>query len=243
MTPTSTPPGQPERAAKTSKSSYNPARARAKHRYFGLRSLLTGQDSAAETEAEIERIYGRDENGDLRVNDAAKSMGVKPSTVEKWLSKPDPSVEQQLADVYGRTKQGRLDTKAAAEGLGVSRRTVQRWAKTGKLPASAAGQQAQASVASWRDSPQGRRQQMGEARIKRLSNGFKARTTGLFRVSEDKRGRRDVLIDVAPEQAEAMIDAYLNGDERGMSDAFNESAAGAFGWGSVEVEISSIRLD
>lgn len=115
--------------------------------------MLTGKDSAAETEAEIERIYGRDENGELRVDDAAKGMGVKPATVEKWLNKPDPSVEDQLAAVYGRTKKGGLDTKAAAEGLGVSRRTVQRWAKTGKLPSSAAGQHAKASVESWRDSP------------------------------------------------------------------------------------------
>lgn len=238
MTPI--PPSQP---GQSSKRSYDPSRARAKHRHFGLRSLLTGKDSAAETEAEIERIYGRDENGELRVDDAAKGMGVKPATVEKWLNKPDPSVEDQLAAVYGCTKKGGLDTKAAAEGLGVSRRTVQRWAKTGKLPSSAAGQHAKASVESWRDSPQGRRQQMGEARIKRLSNGFKARTTGVFHVSSDRRGRRDVLIDVAPEDAQAMIGAYLNGDEQGMHDAFNESASGAFGYGSVEVEISSIRFD
>lgn len=52
-----------------------------------------------------------------------------------------------------------------------------------------------------------------------------------------------MLIDVAPEDAQAMIGAYLNGDEQGMHDAFNESASGAFGYGSVEVEISSIRFD
>lgn len=28
---------------------------------------------------------------------------------------------------------------------------------------------------------------MGEARIKRLSNGFKARTTGVFHVSSDRQ--------------------------------------------------------
>lgn len=237
-TPPATPQPSPEKKAR-----YNPAGARAKHRHFSLRSLLTGKDSAAETAAEVERIYGRDEDGELRVVDAAKGMGVSEATMHKWLNKPDPSVEQQLADVYGRTRQGHLDTKAAAEGLGVSRRTVQRWAKTGKLPSSTAGQQAQASVAQWRDSPAGRRQQMGDARIKRLSGGFKARTTGIFQVSQDRRGRRDVLIDVSPEDAQAMIGAYLAGDERGMADAFNESAAGAFGYGSVEVQISSIRFD
>lgn len=222
---------------------HDPSRARAKHRHFSLRSLLTGKDSAAETAAEVERIYGRDEHGELRITEAAHGMGVSEATIRKWLSRPEPSVEQQLADVYGRTRQGHLDTKAAAEGLGVSRRTVQRWARTGKLPSSAAGQQAQASVQAWRDSPQGRRQQMGEARIKRLSNGFKARTTGIFQVSSDRRGRRDVLVDVSPQDAQAMIGAYLAGDERGMADAFDEAASGAFGYGSVHVDISSIRFD
>ncbi len=216
--------------------------SRQKHRFFSLSSLITGGGTGAETEAELARVYGRDDNGQVNVQAAAEGMGVTPRTVKSWLSKPAPGVADQLADVYGRTSRGRLDTKKAAADLGVSQRTVQRWAKTGKLPTSASGQQANQKMQAWHDSPEGRRAKIGERRIKQLSQGFKTKTTGSFQISGDRRGRRDVLIDVAPEQAQAMIDAYINGDDKAMGDAFDESASEAFGWGSVHVDVSSMRF-
>lgn len=154
-----------------------------------------------------------------------------------------PTLKTQLAQQFGRTQRGTPDYGAAADQLGVSTRTLRRWAAAGAMPEKSPKAKAAAStIDAWRNSPQGREQLMGTRRANRLAGGFKVKVNGIFIISDDKRGRRDVRVDVDPDHAQSMVDAHIMGDDRTVSAAFDDAASNAFG-GSVHVDIHDIRFE
>lgn len=146
-----------------------------------------------------------------------------------------------LARRYGKTKNGRPDLDKAASDLGVSKRTMQRWVKNGHPAKSKSGNAAAAQLASWQDSPAGRRARISPRREQRLRQGFQVKVSGTFEISSDRRARRDVGFDINDEHASAMFDAYLAGDDAGVNRALNEAAGNGFG-GSVNVRVNSIHF-
>lgn len=156
-------------------------------------------------------------------------------------SSDNATFKTMLGRRFGKAKNGHPNYDKAAADLGVSKRTIQRWVKNGAPAKSKAGSQAASEMASWSDSPEGRRSRLSPRREQRLRQGFQAKVSGVFKISDDPRPRRDVGFDISAEHANAMFDAYLAGDDAAVAHALNDAAADGFG-GSVNVQVHGIHF-
>ena len=154
---------------------------------------------------------------------------------------PDKPVDDRslLADLFGRNTRGGVDTKTAARELEVSERTVRRWAKDG-IPSHEKGNLARERHEQWRNSPQGRKQQLNPRREARLrKHGGQLKFYGGVKISSDKR-RRKVNLDLSQAQMNALMDATLSGDDAAALAVLEQIAGEMFG-GSVDLEIESLE--
>lgn len=152
----------------------------------------------------------------------------------------------QVADLYGTGPRGGPNTKAAAEDLGVSPRTVQRWMQKGAPERSRTGAPERLSTSheQWRDSPEGRRSQLGGRREKQLrTQGAQVKYLGAIAISGDPRNRRtrSTTVSLSGEQMSQILDAQLAGDDRAAHAALEDGFADAFG-GSLSLSPKRIDL-
>lgn len=153
-----------------------------------------------------------------------------PSSVSEAVTRTQadttpPNLQMMLTEVYGAGRGGRPNTKAAAADLGVSQRTVQRWvtnaSQRNKVSAAKLAQVEQ-KFQTKQNSPTHRRTQLSPAREKRLrTTGAKVRFNGTVSVSSDRR-KRKIEYRFTGDQLDPVIDAYLQGGEKGARQAFED---------------------
>lgn len=149
----------------------------------------------------------------------------------------------RIAEMYGKDAHGRPNTRAAAADLGVSQRTIQRWVKAGKQPSSPAGQQLSRRHSGWVSSSAGRESQMGSRREARLrKNGTTISFFGAITISGDHRKEKHLDISVTGDQLSAMLDAALQGNDRGAHDALEAAFSDAFGGASITLTPKDLNI-
>ena len=138
--------------------------------------------------------------------------------------KPGGDLRGMLRAVGGtsaRTKSG-IDLTAAASKLGVSRRTVERWVKAsqtgqGQRPSPAHAKALAKRARQAASTKAGRKAAIAARRQAITSRGARLSITGEQGPhSRDYMRPRTTQLDLDPEHAAAMLDAWENGGEKGF---------------------------
>lgn len=141
--------------------------------------------------------------------------------------KADGDVRGMLMAVGGastRTKSG-IDLTAAAGKLGVSRRTVERWVKTaqtgaGQRPSAPHAKTLAAKARQAATTKAGRKAALaGSAARQAASRGARLSITGFqgpHAAGKDYMRLRTTQVELDPADAEAMLNAWENGGEKGF---------------------------
>lgn len=141
--------------------------------------------------------------------------------------KADGNVSGMLMAIGGsstKTKSG-IDLTRAAKSLGVSRRTVERWFKTsqtgsGQRPSPQHSKAMATKARQAATTKRGRRAALGASNVRKHITSRGARITisgeqGPI-IGSDYRRRRTTTLDLDPDQAAAMMDAFEEGGEKGF---------------------------
>ncbi|HQZ85740.1 MAG TPA: hypothetical protein PLB21_08975 [Actinomycetota bacterium] len=125
----------------------------------------------------------------------------------------------------GRTKSG-IDLTKAAKGLGVSRRTVERWVKTeqtgdGQRPSPGHAKKLATKARQAATTKAGRKAALAGSTVRQAvaSRGARLSITGLQgprAAGRDYMRKRTTLLELDPSDAEAMMNAWENGGEKGF---------------------------
>lgn len=147
--------------------------------------------------------------------------------------KADGDLHGMLMAVGGpssKTKSG-IDLTRAAKALGVSRRTVERWAQTaktgtGQRPSAPHAKALSTKARQAATTKAGRRAALARSNLRKQVTARGARITisgdqGPF-IGRDYRRRRSTTLDLDPDQAAAMMDAFEDGGEKGFMAWANE---------------------
>lgn len=141
--------------------------------------------------------------------------------------KPGGDVRGMLMAVGGastRTKSG-IDLTAAAGKLGVSRRTVERWVKTaqtgaGQRPSATHAKTLSSKARQAATTKAGRKAALaGSAARQAASRGARLSITGFqgpHAAGKDYMRLRTTQVELDPADAEAMLNAWENGGEKGF---------------------------
>lgn len=126
-----------------------------------------------------------------------------------------------------RTRSG-IDLSKAAKALGVSRRTVERWVRTaqtgtGQRPSPAHAKTLARKARQAATTKAGRRAALAGSTLRQAiaSRGARVSITGLQgprAAGRDYLRRRTTQLDLDPSDAEAMLDAWEAGGEKGFMD-------------------------
>ncbi|ACZ32409.1 hypothetical protein Xcel_3410 (plasmid) [Xylanimonas cellulosilytica DSM 15894] len=147
--------------------------------------------------------------------------------------KADGDLHGMLMAVGGastKTKSG-IDLTRAAKALGVSRRTVERWAVTaktgaGQRPSAQHSKTLSTKARQAATTKAGRKAAMARSNLRKqvTSRGARVTITGDQGpiIGADYRRRRSTTLDLDPDQAAAMMDAFEEGGEKGFMSWAND---------------------